>query len=203
MKVPSDFQNIPFWALCQNTQLELVNLLERLNKAFKKGLNELEKEEAEILGQIDLIEKKTAMDKIEVYLNTASKYNAVLQYKKAISRYELARALQEKHIGTENERFASILNWLGTIHYTLAEYDKAIKYFKKALKIWLKVFGETHPQIAVDYHHIGGYWKVKGEYDKAIEYFEKALKIFKIFLPPNHTSIKDTEVHLKTAQEAR
>ncbi len=165
--------------LREEGNVELADLLERLNKAFKKGLDELEKKESEILSQL---EKKTARDKIEVYLNTANKYHAALQHKKAISRYENALELQEKHIGTENERFAFILNQLGFINDTLADHDKALEYYEKALKIWLKVFDEEHPNVATFYNNIGAAWYSKGEYDKAIEYYEKALNIdLKVF----------------------
>ncbi len=64
---------------------DLAKLLERLNKAFEKGPDNLEKEESDVLKQI---EKEAVAQKIEVFINTAERFNTALEYRKAVKRYE-------------------------------------------------------------------------------------------------------------------
>ena len=178
-------------------KLELAKLLERLNKAFEKGLDAFVKEEAKVLEKIKTEKTEIAEKEIEFYLNTAKKYHTVLQYTKAINRYNLALELQEKHFGMDTERYSFISNWLGFIHNTLANYAKAIEFFEKALKIDLKVFGGEHPNVATRYNNLGSVWKAKGQDKKATEYFQKSLDILIKKVPENHPYIRILRKKLK------
>ncbi|MCP3967221.1 MAG: tetratricopeptide repeat protein, partial [Lentisphaerae bacterium] len=182
---------------------ELAKLLERLNNAFEKGLNELEKEEAEILHEIEKKEKKIVENKIEVYLNTAEKYETALQFYQALERYTHAHDLQVEYFGFDNEKLSFTLNQMGLLSHILALHSQAINHFEQALKIDLKTHGPDHPSVAIRWNNLGLAWDSKGEYDKAIEYFNKALASDLKTHGPDHPSVARTWNNLGSAWKSK
>ncbi len=165
---------------------QLAELLEPLNQAFEKGLDSFEKEEAKVLQQI---EKKEAKNKIAVFIASAEKFEAALQFKKAIQRLESALKLEKEYFNKDGKRVSDILNQLGILYDTIGHYDSAITYYDKALASDLNTYGPDHPAVARSWNNLGSAWKSKGEYDKAIGYYDKALASGLKTYGPDHPAV--------------
>nr|WP_321401023.1 tetratricopeptide repeat protein [uncultured Desulfobacter sp.] len=158
---------------------DLAELWERLDKAFQQSPSALEIEEAKALNIIkQKAEQKAANDEIEFYLSMGERFNSILQFKNAITRFESALNLLEAYFKKGDERISLTLNRLGLIYLDLAEYQKALERFKKALTLDLKEFGLDHPYVARDKNNIGLVYHALGQYHKAIKYYENALTVY-------------------------
>ncbi|KAI8510758.1 hypothetical protein Bbelb_116740 [Branchiostoma belcheri] len=104
-------------------------------------------------------------------------------FKKAISYYERARAIEDTiSVGTQMRRVsAGLLVNIGNCWKDLGDQNKAISYHEQALKRMQDIYGEAtpHADIAKSLNNIGVCWKKLGDQRKAISYYEESLKMMK------------------------
>jgi CHAT domain-containing protein len=103
-------------------------------------------------------------------------YNAG-KFDEALEPCQLALAIREKAVGSEQSDLATSLNNLGLLYDSKGEYAKAEPLYERALAIYEKVFGGEHPLVATALNNLATLYRAKGEYTKAESLYQRALAI--------------------------
>ena len=82
-------------------------------------------------------------------------YNGKSLYKEAAEYYNASIAPAKAIFGTNSDRYATIINVLGQLHYRLHEFDAAEKKYMEARQIWRKIFTDSSLQYASSCNMLG------------------------------------------------
>ncbi|CAF0874067.1 unnamed protein product [Adineta steineri] len=108
---------------------------------------------------------------------------------KALSYYEKALEIRQKHLPSNHPNLATLYNNIGRLYDKTEEYSKAISFHEKALEIYQKTLPSNHPSLTTSYNDIGSVYNNMGQYSKALFFHEKALEIREKTLPSNHSDL--------------
>src|SRR5262249_37901598 len=89
------------------------------------------------------------------------------------------RADQEGGAGEKHPEYASSLNNLATLYYSMGDRKQALPLHKEALAIRKEVLGEWHSDYATSLNNLALLYQDMEDYKKALPLFQKALVIYK------------------------
>ena len=109
-------------------------------------------------------------------------------YSEAIKHFE--DALKEaKKFGDEYPRYATSLNNLALLYYTLGDYTKAEPLYARSLAIFEKALGPDHPDVATSLNNLAELYRTLGDYAKAEPLLKRSLAIWEKKLGPDHPEV--------------
>ena len=85
--------------------------------------------------------------------------------------------IYEKILGKEHSDYATSLNNLGLLYWTIGDYAKAERYYLEAIAIYEKTLGKEHYDYAKSLNNLGILYKDVGNYVKAETCFLEAKSI--------------------------
>ncbi len=91
---------------------------------------------------------------------------------------EHALAFDERLLGLENIKIASIASKLGRVNSQLGDLDVARKYFERALAVTEKVFSPVYPELGIILNDLGEVLFDLGDLIGAKASFERAISIY-------------------------
>jgi len=109
--------------------------------------------------------------------NLGYHYKMVAEYPGAVSAYERALAIDERHFGSDHPNVAIRVNNLGLVLKDLSDLAGARHHYERALAIWETALGAEHPHVATVNNNLGSVLQDLGEIAEARRHFERALAI--------------------------
>jgi len=106
--------------------------------------------------------------------------------KKALPIFQQNLEDYEQRTSPDEEKIASISNYLGMVCGSLGDYHASLIYNKKSLEICKKVLGEEDPGTAMSYNNIGASLGALGRHEEALKYHKKSLETREKVLGKEH-----------------
>ncbi len=152
------------------------------------------------IRKIEIVESVLASLKVEtntiqfahIFHNTASAYNDLADYDKALAYDQKALDISEAKLGTDHPNTATTYNNIAGVYRAKGDYDNALRFYQKALEIREAKLGTDHPDTATTYNNIAAVYQGKGDYDNALKFYQKASKIFEAKLGTDHPDTATT-----------
>lgn len=110
--------------------------------------------------------------KADVFYQLARKYRSI-DVEKTFEYGEQALAIVKAI--NDPQREASILNYIGIVHYGLGNYEQTLDYFYHVLSIYEQL--QDSIQLAIVYNNVGLILTDLGRIKETIDYYEKSLEI--------------------------
>lgn len=107
----------------------------------------------------------------------------------AISSYQAALTISERHHGKYSVEVAEINNDLGIVNQTVGNYDKAIQYYQQAMFAYEQTLGKDSVETATTLSNIATVYADKGEYEKEIELYIKSIEVTEKVFGRKHPKI--------------
>jgi CHAT domain-containing protein/tetratricopeptide (TPR) repeat protein len=120
---------------------------------------------------------------------------------KAAEAVPLARQVAEARkeaLGEGHPDYATSLNNLAALYYTLGDYGKALPLYRQALEVRKKALGEQHPDYATSLNNLAALYEAMGEYGQALPLYRRALEITKQALREQHPDYASSLTNLAT-----
>ncbi|CAF3749177.1 unnamed protein product [Rotaria sp. Silwood1] len=160
-------------------QYRLGELLIKLGKLDK----------AEEVYELLLDQKSNHNDKAHLYHQLGRIKDEQGEYQEAISCYEKALIIDQKHLPSNHPDLADSYNNIGMVFDNMGEYSKALSFLEKALEMRKRILPSNDPALAASYNDIGLVYNNMDEYSKACAFHKKAIAIRQIALPPTHPDL--------------
>jgi tetratricopeptide (TPR) repeat protein len=116
-------------------------------------------------------------------LSQAGKYAEAMPLAK---RY--AAAIKSKY-GTEDDKYATALSWIGHLYSGLGHYAEAQPLYQRALAIDEKALGPKDRSTGIDLSNLAGAYYAQGRYADAEPFYKRALAIDEKALGTEHLTV--------------
>lgn len=116
------------------------------------------------------------------YINIATFYRVQGRYQEALSFYLQTKAIYEKLLDKNDERYSAFYNNMSLLYQEMGDYQKAINYEYLALAIISKLENCEIEQ-AITYTNLSQMYFVNREMEKGKECLKKAIQLFKQYGP--------------------
>ncbi|MEX1363742.1 MAG: tetratricopeptide repeat protein [Nannocystaceae bacterium] len=111
------------------------------------------------------------------------------QYDEARDSFERALAIQQRSLGPDHPKVATVLKGLGLVAKDQGELLEAYDYQSRALSIIEQSLGPDHPEVGGCLQALGTFKYAQGEIEQAGELFEQGLAIYEQAYGPDHPQV--------------
>lgn len=131
----------------------------------------------------------------------AGTYEDMGELRKSIAAYRQAVDLEEKILGEDNPRVATLLSNLGSVLHDVGSLDDARNTLERSLTIKEAAFGGRHPDLVSSLNNLGNVYMALGNRDKARSTLSRALSIGDESIGPNSSEVAECLNSLAAAQD--